>query len=80
MTKGLTKFMLIAVLTVMVLLVTSCAVDTSYSGSMNVVEASKVIEDMASNPAVIVIDARGKEAYDKGHLEGAICLSVEEAV
>lgn len=80
MTKGLTKFMLIAVLMAMVLLMTSCAVDTSYSGSMNVVEASKVIEDMASNPAVIVIDARGQEAYDKGHLEGAICLSVEEAV
>ncbi len=80
MTKRLTKFMLIAVLMASMLLMTSCAVDTSYSGALNVVEASKVIEDMASNPAVIVIDARGKEAYDKGHLNGAICLSVEEVM
>ena len=31
MTKGLTKFMLIAVLMAMVLLMTSCAVDKTYS-------------------------------------------------
>lgn len=80
MTKRHLHIMLVALVMASMLILTSCAVDTSYPGSLNVVEASKVIEDMAANPAVVVIDARGKEAYDKGHLEGAICLSVEEVV
>lgn len=72
--------MLIALLVLAMGVLTSCANDTTYSGTMNVVEASKVIEDMASSSNVIVVDARGKEAYDKGHLEGAICISMEEMV
>lgn len=80
MTKRHLHIMLVALVMASMLILTSCAVDTSYPGSLNVVEASKVIEDMAANPAVVVIDARGKEAYDKGHLEGAICLSAEEVV
>jgi len=80
MTKRHLQFMLVTIVMASMLILTSCAVDTSYPGTLNVVEASKVIEEKAANPAVIVIDARGKEAYDKGHLEGAICLSVEEVV
>ena len=80
MTKRHLHLMLVTIMMASMLILTSCAINTSYPGSLNVVEASKVVEDMAANPAVIVIDARGKEAYDKGHLEGAICLSVEEVV
>lgn len=80
MTKRHLQIMLIALLVLAMGVLTSCANDTTYSGTMNVVEASKVIEDMASSSNVIVVDARGKEAYDKGHLEGAICISMEEMV
>lgn len=71
-------FLLLSLL--MVLLLASCAVNTSYPGTVNIVEASKVLEDMKSDPKVVVIDARGQESYDKGHLEGSICLSPTELV
>lgn len=58
----------------------ACAINTTYPGTMNVVEASKVAEDAASESKIVVIDARGQEAYDKGHLKGAICLSPAELV
>lgn len=58
----------------------ACAIDTTYSGTMNVVEASKVGEEYLSSPKVIVIDARGQEAYEKGHLRGSIQLSPAELV
>lgn len=80
MTKRHLQIMLIALLVLAMGVLTSCANDTTYPGTMNVVEASKVIEEMASSSNVIVVDARGKEAYDKGHLEGAICISMEEMV
>jgi len=74
MTKRHFQSILFAVLMAAMLVMTSCAIDTTYPGTKNVVEAEQVIDDLTS---VIVIDARGKEAYDKGHLSGAICISPE---
>ena len=78
MTKRHLQIMLITLLIVSMGLLTACMNITAYPGTMNVIEASKVIEEMASNPNVVVVDARGKEAYDKGHLAGAINISIEE--
>lgn len=80
MTKRHLQIMLITLLIVSMGLLTACMNVTAYPGTMNVVEASKAIEDIIGNPKVIVVDARGKEAYDKGHLSGAINLSIEEMV
>lgn len=80
MTKRHLQIMLITLLIVSMGLLTACMNVTAYPGTMNVVEASKAIEDMANNPKVIIVDARSKEAYDKGHLAGAINLSIEEMV
>lgn len=72
---GLLVFSLFIMLTL-----SACAIDTTYPGTMNVVEASKVGEEYLSSPKVIVIDARGQEAYEKGHLRGAVQLSPAELV
>lgn len=72
---GLLVFSLFIMLTL-----SACGIDTTYPGTMNVVEASKVGEEYLSSPKVIVIDARGQEAYDKGHLKDAIQLSPAELV
>lgn len=80
MTKRNQTIKLLILSLLLVFALTSCANDTSYPGTMNVVEASKVIEDLASGTDVILVDARGEEAYDKGHVEGAICLSPTELV
>jgi len=80
MTKRHLKRALMMLLVVAMMAMTACAVDTTYPGTMNVVEAEKVINDFAAGQNVVVIDARGREAYEKGHMAGAICLSVEEVV
>ncbi|GAU78272.1 sulfurtransferase [Fusibacter sp. 3D3] len=71
-----------AVLLILTLLLTTsgCTPDTAYSGTLNVVEASQVGTVYTDNPEVIVIDARGEEAYAKGHLKGAIDLAPSELV
>lgn len=48
--------------------------DTSYSGTMNIVDVSTVMGHY-DDDNIVMIDARGQEAYDKGHLKGALCLS-----
>lgn len=50
-----------------------CATQTTYDDAVNIVEASQVKALM--DKGAIVIDARGEEAYAKGHLDGAICLA-----
>ncbi len=80
MTKRHLKRALMMLLVVAMMTTTACAVDTTYPGTMNVVEADKVIGDFNADPNIIVIDARGREAYDKGHMSGAICMSVEDVV
>lgn len=80
MTKRHLKRALMMLLVVAMMATTACAVDTTYPGTMNVVEADKVIDDINADSNIIVIDARGREAYDKGHMSGAICMSVEDVV
>lgn len=75
MTKRNQMIKILILSLLLVFSLTSCTNDTTYPGTMNVVEASKVIEELASNPDVIVIDAREEEAYNKGHMDGAISLT-----
>lgn len=70
----------IILLCIAMVVLSSCAIDTTYSGAMNVIEASDALENFSAQSNVIIIDARGQEAYDKGHLKGAICLSTEALV
>lgn len=42
-------------------------------GAVNV-SAEKLVEMIASMPRLVVIDARRKEEFDKGHVEGAVNL------
>ncbi|MDN5351139.1 MAG: thiosulfate/3-mercaptopyruvate sulfurtransferase [Clostridiales bacterium] len=72
------KILLVSLCLMFVL--SSCAIDTTYPGTMNVVEAAKVISDSASDANVVVIDARSAEDYAKGHMEGAINLAPSELV
>lgn len=78
MTKRNQMIKLLILSLLLVFSLTSCTNDTTYPGTMNVVEASKVVEELTSNPDVIVVDARGEEAYNKGHVDGAICLTHSE--
>jgi thiosulfate/3-mercaptopyruvate sulfurtransferase len=59
------------------MLVVGCVNDTSYSGTMNIVDASQVKSTYGD---VVMIDARGQEAYDKGHFENALCLAPSDLV
>ncbi|MBM7562100.1 sulfurtransferase [Fusibacter tunisiensis] len=80
MTKRLNTVKLLVLSLILVAALTSCAVDTTYPGTMNVVEASKVVEEYMTNSSVVLVDARGQEAYDKGHAKGAVMLSPTELV
>ncbi len=80
MVKRHLKLSLSVVLILALVFTTACAVDTTYPGTMNVVEVDKAIEDKASDSNVIIVDARSKEAYDKGHLTHSINISIEEMV
>jgi thiosulfate/3-mercaptopyruvate sulfurtransferase len=64
----------------LILVLSSCAINTTYPGTMNVVEASKVIDDYAAGGNVVIVDARSAEDYAKGHMEGAINLAPSELV
>lgn len=75
MTKRQLRVIAMIVIMASLLALTACSINTTYPGDKNVIEASAVIEALGTNPKVIVIDARGDEAYNKGHLSGAICLS-----
>lgn len=75
MTKRQLRIIAMIVIMASLLALTACAIDTNYPGDKNVIEASAAIEALGTNPKVVVIDARGDEAYNKGHLAGAICLS-----
>ena len=77
MTKRQSTIKVLLLLVFTALIVTACVNDTTYPGTMNIVEADQVL---ASLDQAVVIDARGQEAYDKGHLQGAIALSPTELV
>jgi len=67
------KKMMSVVLVLSLLVSLSACVRTEYNDSARVVEAS-ALGDMMDGSNVVIIDARSKEDYDKGHLEGAIHL------
>ncbi|MDH8679552.1 rhodanese-like domain-containing protein [Fusibacter bizertensis] len=75
MTKRQLRILAMIVIMASLLALTACGIDTTYPGDLNVIEATAAIDALNANPKVIVIDARGEEAYNNGHLEGAICLS-----
>jgi len=66
----------ISVLLIVMLLITSLIScnDTTFDDALNVIEAEAVGKVYLDN-SVIVIDARGEEAYAEAHLKNAICLS-----
>jgi len=61
------------------MILAGCVNDTSYSGMLDIVDVPKV-EEVYLGDDVVIIDARGQEAYDKGHIEGAVCLSPSDLV
>ncbi len=63
------------------LLLVACVNDTSFEGSNNFVEASEVADVyLDTNANVTIVDARGEEAYAKGHLKNSICISPNDLV
>lgn len=50
---------------------------TTYEGSANIIEP-KELGNQLGKAGVVVIDARAKEDYDKGHLTGAVSLMPSE--
>ena len=70
---------IITLLLLVSLVFVGCVNDTSYSGTLNIVDVPKV-EEVYLGDDVVIIDARGQEAYDKGHLTNAICLSPSDLV
>ncbi len=68
---------LVAIVLMLSLLMAACAAQTTYDGSaQNIIEPDAVKQAMASG--AVVLDARGAEAYAKGHLEGAHCMPVSK--
>lgn len=61
------------VLVLSLLAALSACVQTEYKDAMNVVEAS-ALEAAMKDSNTVILDARSKEEYDNGHLEGAIHL------
>ncbi|MCK8058189.1 MULTISPECIES: sulfurtransferase [unclassified Fusibacter] len=58
----------------LVIITAGCATNSTYEGARNFIEPSEV-GALLSSGNVIVIDARGEEAYSKGHLDTAISLA-----
>lgn len=72
---------LLALLIVSVILFAACVNETSYEGSNNFVEASEVAAVyLNTDDNIEIIDARGVEAYEKGHLKNALCISPTDLV
>ncbi len=63
---------MLVVLALLMALLVGCATQTSYDSAANFVEPSEVKALMEMGATVF--DARGAEAYAKGHLDGALCL------
>lgn len=76
--RNLGKISVFAMLLVMALVLTSC-VNTSYDGSLNIAEAS-VLEEFYLTGDEVILDARSLEDYEKGHLRNAVSLPASELV
>jgi len=71
----------ISVLLIVLLLITSLIScnDTTFDDALNVVEV-EAVEKVYLDNSVIIVDARGEEAYAEAHLKNAICLSPSDLV
>ncbi|MBI9014932.1 MAG: sulfurtransferase [Clostridiales bacterium] len=71
----------ISVLLIVLLLITSLfsCNDTTFDDALNVVEV-EAVEKVYLDNSVIIVDARGEEAYGEAHLKNAICLSPSDLV
>lgn len=70
-----TRKVVIGILMILVIgVLSSCAVNTSYDGSKNIIEASAALAK-ASEQGVVFVDARSPEEYAKGHMSTAISLT-----
>lgn len=78
--KNLKSNAILFMVFIMIMTLVSCGNDTSFDGQLNVVEATEVAEVYLTGENTFIIDARGVEAYDKGHLKNAICLSPSDLV
>ena len=74
------KLIYLFVLFIMVMSLISCGNNTEYDGKLNIIEASEVAKVYLEADNIFLIDARGREAYEKGHFEGAICLSPSDLI
>ncbi|MGM0378809.1 MAG: sulfurtransferase [Bacillota bacterium] len=73
------RILFLLIMTVSLSLLFVACNETSYEGSQNIAEAKEVKEVYQGNlKENIVIDARGDEAYNKGHLKNAISMHPSE--
>ncbi|PKM51919.1 MAG: hypothetical protein CVV02_04730 [Firmicutes bacterium HGW-Firmicutes-7] len=72
----LKKYIMVLSLLFVVLMFASCT-QTAYTQSNNIIEPGEVKNEIGK-AQIIVVDARSKEDYDKGHIKGAIHLEPSE--
>lgn len=78
--KRIKLITMIAIVLLLSTILLACGNDTSYDGTLNIIEAEEVAKVYLSDENTFLIDARGQEAYDKGHFENAICLPATDLV
>ncbi|MDO4799465.1 MAG: sulfurtransferase [Bacillota bacterium] len=70
-----TRKVVIGILMVVIIgVLASCTVNTSYDGTRNIIEAAATVAK-ASEAGVVIVDARSPEEYAKGHMSRAISLT-----
>lgn len=77
MQKQTKKWLLSLLLVLLLGTLAACAGNTAYTEAQNIVEAS-ALADLMAQEGVVVIDARSAEDFNKGHLKGAVNLTLEE--
>ncbi len=72
------KFKRLSILLVLLMVISLMACnDTTFEESMNVAEVDE-IAGVYLDGSIIVVDARGEDAYNEAHLKGAICIDPAE--
>ncbi len=72
------KFKRLSILLVLLMVISLMACnDTTFEDSMNVAEVDE-IAGVYLDGSIIVVDARGEDAYNEIHLKGAICIDPAE--
>lgn len=73
------RMVILALVIIMAVGMTACN-KTSFDGMLNIVEPTMISDVYLSEGNHVIIDARGMEAYEKGHLKNAVCLPPSELV